>query len=225
MTFLTVQNLSKIYDEEGDRIVALEGVSFALEKGESMAICGSSGAGKSTLLNILGGLDKPSEGSVILDGQNLQSLGAKLEAKFRQDHLGFIFQFHHLLNDFNVVENVMLPLQIQGQNKKSAYDEACTWLGKVGLSDKLKRLPRELSGGEQQRVAIARALIHKPKLVLADEPTGNLDNANGLKVFELLCLLNHDLQATLIVVTHNEEHAKKLKYCLQLKDGRVAQFA
>lgn len=225
MTFLTVQNLTKIYDEEGDKIVALESVSFSLEKGESMAICGSSGAGKSTLLNILGGLDQPSSGAVILDEQNLQNLGSKLEAKFRQDHLGFIFQFHHLLNDFNVVENVMLPLQIQGQDKKSAYDEASVWLGKVGLADKLKRLPRELSGGEQQRVAIARALIHKPKLVLADEPTGNLDNANGLKVFELLCRLNHDLQATLIVVTHNEEYAKKLKYCLRLKGGRVESFA
>jgi lipoprotein-releasing system ATP-binding protein len=225
MTFLTVKNLAKIYDENGDRIVALEQVSFALEKGESMAICGSSGAGKSTLLNILGGLDRASAGTVILDGQNLQSLGVKLEAKFRQDHLGFIFQFHHLLNDFNVVENVMLPLQIQGHDKKSACDEAMTWLDKVGLTDKSKRLPRELSGGEQQRVAIARALIHKPKLVLADEPTGNLDNANGLKVFELLCRLNHDLQATLIVVTHNEEYAKKLKFCLRLKDGRVASFA
>lgn len=225
MTFLTVQNLTKIYDEEGDKIAALQDVSFALEKGESMAIVGSSGAGKSTLLNILGGLDRPSSGAVILDGQDLQRLGSGREAKFRQDHLGFIFQFHYLLNDFNVVENVMLPLKIQGQDKKSACDEANTWLAKVGLADKSKRLPRELSGGEQQRVAIARALIHKPKLVLADEPTGNLDHANGLKVFELLCHLNHDLQATLIVVTHNEEYAKKLKYCLMLNGGRVESFA
>lgn len=224
MPFLEVKNLTKVYSESNDRISALQGIDFTLERGESLAICGSSGAGKSTLLNILGGLDRPSSGEVFLDGQSLQALSESGEARFRQDELGFIFQFHYLLNDFSILENIMLPLLIQKRDRKAAKHEAEEWLKKVGLAGKENRAPKELSGGEQQRVAIARALVHHPKLVLADEPTGNLDSENGLRVFELLCGLNHDLQATLIVVTHNEVFAKKLKRCLSLKSGQIQSF-
>ena len=221
MPFLSVQNLTRIYHTGTEHVAALDNVSFALERGESLAVCGASGAGKSTLLNLLGGLDQPTSGAVLLDGKNLHKLGESEESGFRQKNLGFIFQFHHLLNDFDVLENVAMPLLIQGDDKRQAQKKAGDILKKVGLQGKENRYPRELSGGEQQRVAIARALVHRPKLVLADEPTGNLDNVNGVAVFELLCSLNHDLQATLIVVTHNEILAKKLKRCLHLGSGRV----
>lgn len=225
MPFLSVENLTRVYDSGLERVTALDDVSFALERGTSLAVCGASGAGKSTLLNLLGGLDEPTSGKVLLDGRDLCALGEAEEAGFRQKNLGFIFQFHHLLQDFDVLENVMMPLLIQGGDKRRARDEAAGFLRNVGLAGKEKRHPRELSGGEQQRVAIARALVHRPKLVLADEPTGNLDNANGEAVFELLCSLNRDLEATLVVVTHNEILAKKMKHSLHLKSGRVLTFA
>jgi lipoprotein-releasing system ATP-binding protein len=225
MAFLEVNNLTRAYTAEGERVTALADVAFGLERGASLAVCGPSGAGKSTLLNLLGGLDKPTSGSVLLDGRDLFKLGDAEEAGFRQKNLGFIFQFHHLLQDFDVLENVMMPLLIQGEDKRRARSAAMGFLEKVGLCGKERRHSRELSGGEQQRVAIARALVHGPKLVLADEPTGNLDHANGEAVFELLCGLNHDLQATLVVVTHNEVLAKKLKHYMHLESGRVLSFA
>lgn len=225
MAFLEVKHLTRLYSAADERVVALDSVSFALERGASLAVCGASGAGKSTLLNLLGGLDRPTSGSVHLDGRDLFALSESEEAGFRQKNLGFIFQFHHLLQDFDVLENVMMPLLIQGEDKRRARSAAVEFLEKVGLGGKERRHSRELSGGEQQRVAIARALVHRPKLVLADEPTGNLDNANGEAVFELLCSLNHDLQATLVVVTHNEILAKKLKHCMHLESGHVLSFA
>ena len=224
MSTLEVKNLSKIYLDEGASVAALDDVSFTLELGESLAVCGASGAGKSTLLNILGGLDRPTGGSIFLNGRDLLALSESDEAGFRQKYLGFVFQFHHLLNDFSILENVMMPLLIQNVTKKRAQVDATDLLNQVGLLAKRNRHPRELSGGEQQRVAIARALVHRPQLVLADEPTGNLDDTNARLVFDLLCQLNHDLHATLVVVTHNELFAKKMKRCLHLISGRVQSW-
>ena len=224
MSFLAVKGLSKGYVHEGSPVFALKNLSFTLEKGDSLAVCGPSGAGKSTLLNIIGGLDRQSAGEVFLAGRAIHDLSEREQALFRQKELGFIFQFHHLLDDFTVLENVMMPLLIQGTDKKIARDRASSLLEQVGLGDFLQRLPRELSGGEQQRVAIARALVHTPSLVLADEPTGNLDEVSAGKVFELLCTLNHDLSSTLIVVTHQDLLAKKLKHCLKLRAGQMELY-
>jgi lipoprotein-releasing system ATP-binding protein len=219
--FLNVENLTKSYGHEPNRVFALRDVSFALTAGKSLAICGGSGAGKSTLLSLIGGLNRPDSGRVLLDGHDLFSLTEKKEALFRRTALGFIFQSHHLLLDFTVIENVMMPLIIAGVKRKLALDEARTLLAKVGLATMTERNPRELSGGEQQRAAMARAIIHKPKLILADEPTGNLDETNASLVFDLLCALNRDLGASLIVVTHNREFAKKLNAILTLHSGSV----
>lgn len=219
--FLQVENLTKSYGHDAHRVFALRDVSFTLAAGKSLAICGGSGAGKSTLLSLLGGLNHPDSGRVLLDDQDLFSLTEKEEALFRRTVLGFVFQSHHLLLDFTVIENVMMPLIIAGVKRQRACDEARTLLTKVGLAAMTERNPRELSGGEQQRAALARAIIHKPKLILADEPTGNLDEANAGVVFDLLCALNRDLGSSLIVVTHNREFAKKLDVTLTLHSGGV----
>lgn len=203
---------------------ALQGVSFGLKKGSSLAICGRSGAGKSTLLNLLGGLDRPTTGSIFVDQKDMTKMKEGEEARFRNENLGFVFQFHHLLHDFSILENVMMPLLIKKMNKNTAQKLAIEVLQQVDIQDKTKRYPQELSGGEQQRVAIARALVHSPKIILADEPTGNLDENNSDVVFELLCRLNHDLKATLIMVTHNNHYAKRLDHKLTLDEGRVAEF-
>lgn len=224
MSFLEVKNLTRSYFHEAQEIFALRDVSFSLEEGDSLAICGPSGAGKSTLLNLVGGLDLPTAGEVFLKGQSFKDLSRDKEAFFRQKYLGFIFQFHHLLEDFTVLENVMMPLLIQKVSQRQSKVQAKDILQRVGLVRLEDRFPKELSGGEQQRVAVARALVHKPLLVLADEPTGNLDEKNGEQVFELLCQLNHDLRATLVVVTHQHQFAKKLKKVLKLEAGRVFSF-
>lgn len=218
---LQVKNLTKYYNEEGTRVYALKDLTFDVRRGDSLAICGSSGAGKTTLLSLLGGLDKPSSGQVFVYGRELNSLDDKEEAYFRNAHLGFVFQFHHLLDDFTILENVMMPLLIQ----KISFGEACErgrdMLAKVGILELSGRHPREISGGEQQRAAIARAIITCPKLILADEPTGNLDENNGQTVFELLCRLNRDLNSTLIVVTHHRQFAKKLNNIMVLENGMI----
>lgn len=216
--------LSKHFDHEGTVIAALETVSFKLNEGQSLAICGPSGAGKSTLLNLLGGLDRMTAGQVLIHGQNIEKFSEPEEAQFRRTHLGFVFQFHHLLNDFNIQENVMMPLLINKMNRREAENRAHEILDRVGILTRKDHYPKELSGGEQQRAAIARAIIHRPKIILTDEPTGNLDESNGHIVFELLCELNRDLGATLIVVTHNVNFAKKLNHILTLDNGRVKSF-
>lgn len=212
--------VTKTYVHEGTTIHALNDVSFSLEQGKTMAICGKSGAGKSTLLHILGGLDRPSTGCVVMDGRNLQEISEKVEANWRRENLGFVFQFHHLLNDFTIEENVMIPLLIQKKSRKEAKEAAHTILSHVGLGGLATRHPKELSGGEQQRAAIARALVHRPKIILADEPTGNLDGQNAHQVFDLLCTLNRDLGATLIMVTHHDEFAAILGRVLLLEKGK-----
>lgn len=219
MVFLSVKNMSKVYPQSEKDVVALKAISFDLREGESLAVVGGSGAGKSTLLNLLGGLDTPSSGEIVIEGKNLNAMNDAEKSEFRNRTLGFVFQFHHLLKDFSVLENVMMPLKIRGLSDTEIQDEAFDLLQKVGLADKGSRLPHELSGGEQQRVALVRAMIHKPKLILADEPTGNLDDKNASTVFELLCDLNRDLKAALIVVTHNLELAKRLQNQIVLKDG------
>lgn len=166
-----------------------------------------------------------SSGQVIIHGQDLFALSEKEEARFRSQNLGFIFQFHHLLNDFTILENVMMPLLINKINRSQAQNEAQEMLKRVGILDRKDHYPLELSGGEQQRAAIARAIIHKPKILLADEPTGNLDEKNSEVVFELLCQLNRDLGATLIIVTHSHFFAKKLNHILRLDKGRVQSFS
>lgn len=221
---LRVKNLTKFYEQDQQKIFALHEVSFDLPEATSMAICGSSGAGKSTLLNLIGGLDQPSEGQVWIDDRSLFTLNAKEEAAFRNSHLGFVFQFHHLLQDFSILENVMMPLLIRNTAIKVAREKAKSMLAQVGIATLQNRHAKELSGGEQQRAAIARALVTEPKLILADEPTGNLDDANGAVVFDLLCQLNHDLGATLIVVTHSLNFARKLGHIMTLNAGRVESF-
>lgn len=222
--FLQVKNLTKAFMHEGKLINALRGVSFKLAKGKSLAICGSSGAGKSTLLSLIGGLDRPTSGEVFIQGKSRQKLTEQQEAEFRNQNLGFVFQFHYLLKDFNILENVMMPLLIQHKSKKHAKDQALEILERMKIADKSSRYPGELSGGEQQRAAIARALVHKPKIILADEPTGNLDEKNGSHVFDLLCRLNKDLGATLLVVTHHPYFAQRLDHILELESGYVHAF-
>ncbi|MCP5463467.1 MAG: ABC transporter ATP-binding protein [Deltaproteobacteria bacterium] len=221
---LKVQNLSKKFAQHGATVSALSDVSFELPAGASLGVTGESGAGKSTLLNLLGGLEKPSAGQITFNDRDLLRMTDQEEAKFRQQDLGFIFQFHQLLEDFSVLENVMMPLLIGGTPRQQAEETAQIWLDKVGIAHTAKRFPKEVSGGEQQRAAIARGLIHRPCLVLADEPTGNLDEGNADHVFELLCDLNHDLGATLVMVTHHADFAKRLTHHMVLRDGQIKNW-
>lgn len=221
MSFIEVDNVTRIFATEHEPHVALKEVSFKLKAGTTLAVCGPSGSGKSTLLGLLGGLDRPSEGTITVAGQEVSHLSAGAEATYRNTITGFVFQFHHLLRDFNILENVMMPLLIRGGARRDAIQRAREILSKVGLADFSDRRPGELSGGEQQRAAIARALVHAPQLVLADEPTGNLDEASGTTVFDLLCHLNRDLRCALVVVTHHEGFARRMDAILRLKSGRV----
>jgi lipoprotein-releasing system ATP-binding protein len=214
---LVAENLFKNYSN----LTVVNGVSLQVNKGEIVSITGPSGAGKSTLLHLLGALDKPDKGSVLIDNTDLFKLSAKKQASFRNKHLGFVFQFHHLLPEFTAIENVAVPLWISGKSRKQGLDEAAAMLGVVGLSGRLDNKPGELSGGEQQRVAIARALINKPSIVMADEPTGNLDSANAKAIHELFIELRQKLGQTFIMITHNEELAKMTDRTLLMKDGKM----
>lgn len=214
---LVAENLFKNYSN----LTVVNGVSLQVNKGEIVSITGPSGAGKSTLLHLLGALDKPDKGKVLIDNTDLFKLSAKKQAAFRNKHLGFVFQFHHLLPEFTAVENVAVPLWISGKNRKQGLDEAAAMLGVVGLSGRLDNKPGELSGGEQQRVAIARALVNKPSIVMADEPTGNLDSANAKAIHELFIELRQKLGQTFIMITHNEELAKMTDRTLVMRDGKM----
>lgn len=197
----------------------LRGVTFAMEKGELVSIIGTSGSGKSTLLHILGALDDSTEGSVEFLGHNLAQLSSNKQAKIRNQHIGFVYQFHHLLADFSALENVAMPLLIGGQNVESAKKSAAFLLDKVGLSHRVEHRPSELSGGERQRVAIARALVNKPDLVLADEPTGNLDHKTAHGIYDLMRQLNQESGTAFLVVTHDVELASKMDKQLHMQDG------
>ncbi|MBS1772802.1 MAG: ABC transporter ATP-binding protein [Bacteroidetes bacterium] len=214
---LVAENLFKNYSN----LPVVKGVSITVGKGEIVSVVGPSGAGKSTLLHLLGALDKPDSGKVLIDNTDIFKLSAKKQAQFRNKHIGFVFQFHHLLPEFSAVENVAMPLWINGKGKKEGLDAAAEMLGIVGLSQRLENKPNELSGGEQQRVAIARALVNKPSIVMADEPTGNLDSANAQSVHQLFIDLRNKLNQTFIMITHNEELASMTDRTIVMKDGII----
>ncbi len=216
-----IENLEKTFENNGAKTEVLKNIDFTIKKGDKCAITGPSGAGKSTLLNIIGTLDKPSTGMVLYKGSNLFSLGQKKLAEFRNNKLGFIFQFHHLLPEFNALENTIMPALIAGKEKSAAEKKGLQLLEKMGLKNRITHKPGEMSGGEQQRVAVARALIMEPEILLADEPTGNLDTPTGREVFNLLLELNNDLGITLIIVTHNEEFALKMSRRITVEDGEI----
>ncbi|SMP18456.1 lipoprotein-releasing system ATP-binding protein [Desulfurobacterium pacificum] len=214
-----VSNLWKIYQTETEKVEALKGISFSLEKGEFSVLMGASGSGKSTLLHILGTLDSPTKGEIIIDGVNPFSLPEKEIASFRNKKIGFIFQFHYLINELTVLENVMVPLLIAGVEKEKAEEKAKTLLKSVNLEHRLSHRPFEISGGEKQRVAVARALVNDPEIVLADEPTGNLDSETAKSVISLMRELNREFQITFFIATHNPELEKFADKTYLIKDG------
>ena len=216
---LECQNINKFYQEGENQTQVLKGVSFAMKPQELVAIVGSSGSGKSTLLHTLGGLDQPSSGEVFIKGQSLQKMTPNALAKLRNQYLGFVYQFHHLMADFTALENVMMPMLIGQQNKTEAQDRAEQILSAVGLQHRISHRPSALSGGERQRVAIARALVNNPALVLADEPTGNLDHKTTESIFELIQQLNQEKQIAFLLVTHDLNLAEKLNRRLIMQDG------
>ena len=216
---LQCHNVCKTYQEGELRTQVLKGVSFGIQAGELVSIIGTSGSGKSTLLHILGALDEATEGSVSFLGQDLSSLSSNKQANIRNQHLGFVYQFHHLLADFTALENVAMPLLIGGQKASRAKQAAQALLEKVGLGHRLSHRPSELSGGERQRVAIARALVNQPDLVLADEPTGNLDHKTALAIYDLMRQMNQEFGTAFLVVTHDSELAVKMDRQMHMQDG------
>ena len=216
---LSCQNITKFYQEGTQQTEVLKQVSFSMQPSELVAIVGSSGSGKSTLLHTLGGLDQPSSGEVFIKGQSLQHMTPNALAKLRNQYLGFVYQFHHLMADFTALENVMMPILIGQQNKTEAQDRAEQLLSAVGLQHRISHRPSALSGGERQRVAIARALVNNPALVLADEPTGNLDHKTTESIFELIQQLNQEKQIAFLLVTHDLNLAEKLNRRLIMQDG------
>ena len=219
---LIAKDIYKIYHNGKSELKVLKGVSLSIEKGRFVAIVGPSGAGKSTLLHILGGLDNPTGGEVIFEGQDLYTLNDPMISRIRNEKIGFVFQFYHLLPEFNVLENVMLPAVI-GPRSNSGWsglkEKARELLGKVGLSARISHFPAELSGGEKQRVAIVRGLINKPSLLLCDEPTGNLDSKSGEEIIALIKRENRETHMTVVLVTHNSELAKSADRVYHLRDG------
>ena len=219
---IEVKKLTKSFPMAGGALSILKGVSFSIQKGEMLAIVGPSGVGKSTLLGLLGGLDRPTSGTVLFNGIDLFSLSDVKLAEFRNKEIGFVFQFHHLLQEFSALENTMMPGLIRRMNKQKIELAAREMLGAVGLSHRLDHKPGELSGGEQQRVAIARALVLHPKLVLADEPTGNLDTHTSDEVFDLLKDLNQKGGMTFVLVTHNEKLSLQVDRLIKMVDGNIS---
>jgi len=218
---IQVQRLFKSYGDKSKRVEVLKGVDLTFSQGDKAAIVGASGVGKTTFLHVLGTLDRPTSGKVLYEGKDVYTLNEKGLAHFRNREIGFVFQFHHLLPEFSALENTMMPCLIQGIPKQESVSRAEAILTLVGLKERLSHKPGELSGGEQQRVAVARALVLEPKVLLADEPTGNLDGKTGESVFDLLRELNRIKWVTVIVVTHNLRLAEKLSRQIQLVDGRA----
>lgn len=218
---LEARGINKSYRDGAEVTQVLQQVELDVPVGKMVAIVGSSGSGKSTLLHILGTLDQADSGSLLLAGQQVSKLSANAKAALRNDKLGFIYQFHHLLMDFTALENVAMPLRIRGLAGKEAEQQASALLEKVGLSHRLKHKPSELSGGERQRVAIARALVTKPALVLADEPTGNLDQHTAEAIYQLLRQLNRDYKTSFVVVTHDRQLASRLDQQYLMTDGKL----
>lgn len=214
---LKAEHITKKYGS----LQVLKGVDIGINKGEIVSIVGSSGAGKSTLLHILGTLDKADEGAIWLNNERIDQLSGKKLAAFRNTHIGFVFQFHHLLPEFSALENISIPGWIAGRKKKEVASRALELLTTLGLGDRVNNKPQQLSGGEQQRVAVARALINNPAIVFADEPTGNLDSTNARELHELFVQLRDDFGQTFLIVTHNEELAGMSDRTLHMKDGKI----
>jgi putative ABC transport system ATP-binding protein len=218
---IKIYNITKTYNKGTTKVEALKGVSFSIENGEVVALMGPSGSGKSTLLSLIGGLDKCDSGSISIDEENISALNAQKLADFRRDEIGFIFQQFNLIPTLSVIENIILPLLPKKMKKDECYRAAKEVIEKVGLDTREKHLPGELSGGEQQRVAIARALINKPKIILADEPTGDLDTKTGEKILDLLMTLNKQEKVTIIIATHNNKVADLTERRIILEDGKI----
>ncbi|MDA9611993.1 ATP-binding cassette domain-containing protein [OM182 bacterium] len=218
---LVCNGLSKTYGEAGSEIKVLSNIDFSVRKGERIAVMGTSGSGKTTLLNLLGGLDFPSAGAIHVAGVNLSQVGERELNRLRNFELGFVYQFHHLLGEFTALENTAMPLLIRGLSKEEAKSEARAILENVGLASRLTHKPAQLSGGERQRVAIARALVGKPRCVLMDEPTGNLDRKTAVGIHSLLNELNASLNTSFIIVTHDEMFASSMDRCFFLIDAKL----
>jgi lipoprotein-releasing system ATP-binding protein len=220
---LRVEGLSKVYRSGESDLVLFDNLSFQMTKGEMLAIVGESGAGKSTLLHIIGALDRPTSGAVHFANSSLESLSDDAAAEFRNRELGFVWQFHYLLPEFTALENVAMPLLLRGWGRRKAEDEASKWLNEVGLAKRASHRSGELSGGEQQRVSLARALVTGPQMLLADEPTGDLDNRTAEAVFELIARLHSGYRLTSLIVTHNFAFARRCDRVLVLHGGRVEE--
>lgn len=219
MSILEVKNVSKIYGKEDTKTIAIDNVSFEVEKGEFIAIIGTSGSGKSTLLHMIGGVDKPTSGNIIVNNTNIYELSEPKQAEFRRREVALIYQFYNLIPVLNVEENISLPIKLDG--RKVEEKELSEMIQKLGMQERRKNLPNELSGGQQQRVAIGRCLMQKPAILLADEPTGNLDSQNSKEIIELLKKSNKEYNQTVILVTHDEEIAKQADRIITINDGKI----
>lgn len=223
-TLIEVKGLNRTYQDGVNKVEVLQQLDFNVQTKEQLAIVGTSGSGKSTLLHLIGGLDKPTAGTVHIQGQNIHKLSAKKQGDFRNKNIGFVYQFHHLLPEFSALDNVAMPLIIRGVKREQAHAKAETLIERVGLVNRKLHKPSELSGGERQRIAFARALVNDPICVLADEPTGNLDHATAERVYNLMCELNQEFGTSFITVTHDLELAAKMQRQLKLEDGQLSDF-
>lgn len=220
---IELTGVSKAYKDGLREVEVLQGLDLTVTAGEMLAIIGQSGSGKSTLLHLIGALDTPTQGSVSVMGQNIHAMSAKAQGLFRNQHLGFVYQFHHLLPEFTALENVAMPLLIAGQKPGDAAEQAQQLIAAVGLSNRAEHKPGELSGGEKQRIALARALITQPDCVLADEPTGNLDHNTANATLDLMLKLNSDFKTSFVIVTHDHSLAAKMHRTLVLESGRLSE--
>lgn len=218
--FLRAVDIHKSYAQGAGELEILRGVSLDIKQGEALAILGSSGAGKSTLLQIMGTLDRPNRGELICEGRDLLAMNDDELSRFRNSEMGFVFQFHHLLSEFTALENVMIPCRVGGESVRGAREKALALLDFMGLSGRVEHFPSQLSGGELQRVAIARALVRQPKILFADEPTGNLDSATSGKIQELFFRLKEEMKLALVVVTHDLTFATRFPKVYRMKDGQ-----